>query len=220
MKFRIQGAFAERMLFTSEPHATYFDVVMLPGVSQILNKCGLVKTWDGEPGYAALRGTYVHEAIAMWLRDELDEETLDPNILGYFDAAVSFLNDTGIEPLYVEQTVIGGRDLIFDGPMATDQLYYGGNLDLFGAVNKNYEMVDWKCGQIGGDRYMAQLGAYASALRWTVEQAEKRVRIPGWTLSNVQLKEHGKYKVQSYDESECIALWTKCLDAHIERINE
>lgn len=216
----VQGAFADRIRFQEEPHATLLDGVPVAGVSKILNACGIVETWDSPPGFAAMRGTYIHEAIAYHLRDELDLDTLDDSIRGYFDAAMQFLADTGLEPIYVEQPVVASRDLIFDGT-ASEHLVYGGNLDFFGRYSPSpgtvlTELVDWKSGRIGGERYQAQIGAYWKALRNTALQCGIPIATPQ-RLTLVQLKENGKYKMNSHDVRQSVALWDRCMDAYIEK---
>lgn len=216
----LHGGFADRIVFREDPHATLLDGVPVAGVSHILNRCGIVETWDSPPGFAATRGTYIHEAIAYHLRGELDEETIDNQIRGYFEAALQFLDDSGLVPLYVEQPVVASRDLIFDGTVS-DHLVYGGNLDFFGCYSPTpgtilTELVDWKSGAIHGDRYQAQIGGYWKALRNTALQCGIPIATPE-RLTLVQLKGTGKYKLESHDVKSSVAAWDRCMDAYIEK---
>lgn len=42
---------------------------------------------------AKLKGTYVHRMIELYNRNDLNEETLDPSLIGYLNAYKKFLLD-------------------------------------------------------------------------------------------------------------------------------
>ena len=209
------------MKFVEEPHSTWFNGRRVFGVSEILNKCGLVETWDGQPGFAAWRGTCVHEAVALYLRGELDEDSIDPAIEGHFDAAKAAIEELRMRPAYVEQTVVCSRSNVI----------YGGNLDFFGEVAKKPGLVDWKNGSPGYDRYTAQLGGYFCALEWTLYQAvleqgkefsrdtkaRNIVQNLDVGLYIIVLQQNGRYKLIEKDKKECLSLWSRCFDEFLQK---
>lgn len=77
------------LTFDEKEHSYSVDGRLVPGVTTVLAGVGLIDaSWFSE--YAATRGTYVHEATALYDRGELDEESLDPALTGYLGAYKRF----------------------------------------------------------------------------------------------------------------------------------
>lgn len=77
-------------------------------VTQHLTIAGLVDYSMVKPedlAYATERGKYVHEAIHLYLYDDLDIDSLDEAYKGYVEAAIKFFQQTGVEVLSAEEIV-------------------------------------------------------------------------------------------------------------------
>lgn len=58
---------------------------VVPGVSEIMKAVGLTKDWSGVDTFYRDRGTVVHACISMFLKGTLDESTIDPSAVPYFE---------------------------------------------------------------------------------------------------------------------------------------
>lgn len=97
---------------------------------------------------AARRGTMAHQAIHYYLDGELDESTVQPEILGYVNAAKRFIDESQFTPMRVEC-----RDY-----HRTHR--YAGTFDLDGTLaSGDLATVDWKTGMIMPG-HAIQLAAY------------------------------------------------------------
>jgi hypothetical protein len=134
-------------------HQYTVEGVHYPSVTQVLQSVGLVNLSNIPEDsllHAADRGTKVHKACALLLRDELDWTTLDPALEGYVLAMDSFMRQTKFEVLdgMIEERVYDAR------------LGYCGTVDVVGNFDGGYSTVlDFKTGMMGAVRY--QLAAYA-----------------------------------------------------------
>lgn len=113
----------------------------LISVTQALTEGGLIDTrWFSEE--AALRGTYVHQAILMHVEGDLAEESLDPVLRPFYDAYRSFVAASGF-------VVEACEERLYD-----ETLGYAGTLDLRGhfprpALRSRYvDVIDIKTGHI------------------------------------------------------------------------
>jgi hypothetical protein len=105
----------------------------LLGCTRMLTDAGYIdKTWFTDE--ACIRGSYVHEAVWLDLAGDLDEETLDPRLLGYVGAARAFRLDAKAVILLAEE------------PLADLTLGIGGKPDLVGYCFGKPAIVDWKSG--------------------------------------------------------------------------
>jgi hypothetical protein len=124
--------------FDPDTHTYLLSDRITPSVTQILADCGVVdygyRTSDME--YRLRRGQYVHDAIALWCQGELDEDSVDPAIMGYVDAARNYIIRERWEVLSVEQMVHASIGRIGAYAGRYDLLVQGGPL------------VDWKTGAV------------------------------------------------------------------------
>lgn len=83
-------------------HRYFWNGVQVPGISEILKGVGLIddRFYNDE---AALQGTYIHKATALWDRGTLDEDTLDPAIKPYLEGWKAYRAQSGIRPVEIEQ---------------------------------------------------------------------------------------------------------------------
>lgn len=110
---------------------------------------------------AALRGTRVHEAAALLMRNELEWSSIDVAIAGYVLALDLFMRQTKFEP----------EPASVEKPLYCEEYDYCGTPDVvglytvprsYGPALKSRVLLDWKSGMMPAARY--QLAAYAYAL--------------------------------------------------------
>lgn len=112
----------------------------LISVTQALTEAGLIDArWFNED--AALRGTYVHQAILLDHEGDLEEESLDPVLGPYFKAYRKFRSETGF-------VVEACEERLFD-----ELLGVAGTLDLRGRFGSSPDsrlinIVDIKTGTV------------------------------------------------------------------------
>lgn len=77
-----------------EQHVYHVGLEIWPGVNQILTETGLMRPYLGDPWYGE-RGTAVHLACHLLDRDELDPDSVDPQIAGFMEGYRKFKKETG-----------------------------------------------------------------------------------------------------------------------------
>ena len=116
------------LTFDEEKHQYWLGKKRLPSVSEILRKVGLSKDFEGIDPFYADRGKATHLAIQYFLENRLDESSLDPVIVPYFE---------GFKKYYAEH------------PMGMTQCEVMGsyNGDFAGRIDcvTEHEIIDWKC---------------------------------------------------------------------------
>ena len=135
-----------------------------PSVTQVLEAAGLIDL-EGIPTHilrrAADRGTQVHKAGALLLRNNLEWSSVDEAIGGYVRALDSFLRHTGFraKPEFVETPLYCAQ---YDFCGTPDALGIYSFSRRFGRVLQVMVVLDWKTGMMCAVRL--QLAAYAHAL--------------------------------------------------------
>ena len=89
--------------FDPATHSYYRDGARIPGVTEVLREAGMLTDHSRTDPFYAERGTLVHEAIALDLRGELDEESVDQEIRPYLESA---------RMAYRQIDLTGGRYLV------------------------------------------------------------------------------------------------------------
>jgi len=108
----------------------------VPSVSTIIgNILELDKQYKNMDPFYANRGTAVHRAIELYIVDNLDEESLDDEVIPFFNAYKKFSKLTKFNPLSSEQQVF------------SEELWVAGTLDLIGEIQKKKVLIDIKTGQ-------------------------------------------------------------------------
>jgi len=69
-----------------------------PGVTSIIKDVGLMGYLPDYDDYYLKRGTYVHEATALWDRGLLEENDLAPGLVWFLAAWKKYRGDTGFTP--------------------------------------------------------------------------------------------------------------------------
>ncbi len=188
--------------FDPVKHQYFVDGVKVPSVNEIIDA-----TLEGEQaakkGYgfypeAATRGTYVHELIQLWIADNLDESSLDPELEPYFAA---------FKRCWTEQVMIAHH---VEKRGYAPSFGFCGTRDLIGCAgyepNGKRILCDWKTGQIR-KRVEYQLGGYAML---GIDEGLP----PLDELWAVQLKKDGSYRVKSYEPNAAIQKWAGLLSQY------
>ncbi len=89
--------------------------------------------WKVDPFYLE-RGRLIHLSTEYYDNYQLDEDTVDPQIQGYFDAYRNFRDNTGFVPLFIERKLYH------------PQLWYAGKIDRIGPLNGKQALIDLKSG--------------------------------------------------------------------------
>jgi hypothetical protein len=96
----------KRVEFDPETHT--YEGGTLPSVTEVLRNANLIETAYGQADEYLLRGRAVHLACQLWDEGDLDESSVDPAILGYFEAYKNFKQDLAIEPTWIETPIKNG----------------------------------------------------------------------------------------------------------------
>jgi len=158
-------------LFDPETHTYTLNGRVLPHVTEIVN--GVVpRSWYADEWYLN-RGRQTHKAIALLLRDNLDRDSLDPEIRGYVAAAERACREQNWKQLLVEQ------------PLAHDRLLYAGTLDL---LTTDGTLADWKA--TNEPQTEIQVGGYLELCQ------RNGIKVARCTA--VELHQDGTYKLEHY----------------------
>ena len=154
----------------------------LPSVTQILKACGLSADYTHVPkhllDHAAQRGTALHLAIQLYHEDDLDEDSLHPEVAPGFSSYRKFLVESRHEPLHTEIEVIH--------PM----WHYVGHPDRIGFLNEKRVILDFK--------YMETVKLAPAVLQMTAYKLAWEAMYPDSPLAGgyvLQLKRDGTYRL-------------------------
>ena len=140
------------------------------GVTEIIKEAGLMPIYNGDKYYLD-RGSYVHEAIALYFKGTLDFEALSEGIKGFVESAIEYITLTGYKPSLVETMLY------------SPTFHYCGTVD---AV----PLLDWKNSN-NQKWHSLQIAAYWNLLMENKVAFERPI--------TVHLREDGKLpKVESY----------------------
>lgn len=119
--------------FEEKDHKYFLGDRELPSITKILSKLGLTKSYEGVSPYYAERGVAVHAAIALDLENNLDEDSLDPQIRPFLEAFRAFRGETGFKVEACEKIVY------------SENLGYAGRIDWLGTIGDKTWLIDGKC---------------------------------------------------------------------------
>lgn len=109
------------LTFDAENHKYFWDKKEIPGVTEIIKKIGVTREYAGVDDFYRVRGTHVHKAIDLYLHGKLDEASLDPELIPYFNAFLSFEKKFKPKPIATEVKFVS-RDKKWAGTID----FYGG----------------------------------------------------------------------------------------------
>lgn len=144
--------------FDAATHIYSFAGVKIPSVTQILEGAGLVD-YAGIPketlDYAAKRGTAVHMASVFFDQDDLDPDSVDPQVAKYLAGWKKFREDHSFKIIESERAHLGTLDGMLYG-MTVDRVVELGN--------GNAAILDIKCSTKVHRWTGVQLAGYAIGL--------------------------------------------------------
>lgn len=131
-------------------------------------------------------GVAVHRAIDLELNGTLRVSSVDPICQPYFDAFRRFRDECRFEPILIEYRVTNAE--------LGESLRYGGTLDMWGTVQGNPAIVDWKTSMlVNAPAVGSQLAAYLRALiamRFDASVSDRRFAL--------QLGGDGRYRLRRF----------------------
>jgi len=160
-----------KLEFQEEGHIYKLDGRIIPSATDALS---LVDDRRKDP-YFLLRGKYMHKATELWDRGELDEDTVDPSILGRVEAWKLFRKESGFVPSTIEKFYIH------------PQYLYGFRPDYTGLLNGVMSMIDKKSSP-------HRIDALQGASYWGGLLAQDPP-INCKKIFDIDLKENGKYSL-------------------------
>lgn len=178
------------LTFNAETHEYKLQNVRLPSVTKIIADAGLYGDTSYFTDYSRDRGSFVHQIIEWHLSKELDESTIDPVLMPYFEAWKRFERESS----YVSDSC--------ETRLASATYRFAGTIDHIGHLNGHFCIIDVKSGaptpatgiQLAGyDMLLSAMGARRFALH---------------------LKDDGNYKLIEYKDRNdrnvflsALALW-------------
>ena len=173
----------EGFYFEEDKHEYWLGNRKLPPVTHIVGNV------LGSPNFATEwhlnRGTQTHKCISLYLRQQLDESSIDPRIQNRFNQAKKAIRELGIQPLLVEL------------PMVHKILGFAGTPDLLTAEGI---LIDWKNSSMANSQ--PQGGGYIILLENQGYKVKKYYEI---VLSDK------KYILNEYKPARCKGLFLACL---------
>lgn len=186
--------------FTAAGHIYEQDGVTIPSVTQVLALSGIDDV-SGIPIYrlerAAAIGTAVHEACHYLDEDDLDLESVHPEIVGYVLAYQKFKQETGFAPHAIEQRGIAE----ISGPRFAESrtLRFGYCIDRLGRLKGEAALIDIKTASKKQASWAIQTAAYACA-----------VEHPGPRIA-VHVAKDGSYKLVRHEDLQDFETWRAAL---------
>ncbi|MHB1696554.1 MAG: PD-(D/E)XK nuclease family protein [bacterium] len=139
-----------RLEFNEQEHIYSYGGKVLPSVTTIIKEVLNIQYPDYAI-YHATRGTYVHKAIELYLKNNLDFTTLDKNIKPYLDSFIKFQEKAKIVPVLLEER------------FADENITFAGTVDIVAEIKGKLCLFDIKTGQ-KHDSYKAQMAGYKKLL--------------------------------------------------------
>ncbi|TXH02761.1 MAG: hypothetical protein E6R07_14645 [Nevskiaceae bacterium] len=123
------------LTFDEARHEYRLDGVKLPGVTTVLKPISSAHYAGVDPDVmarAAALGQAVHKVIELDLQQDLDTDSLDPELVPYYRGWRMFLRQSGFQAYLSEKK------------LASVQGRYAGTLDLMGVLNGLPSLIDAK----------------------------------------------------------------------------
>ncbi len=177
--------------FIPETHEYLYEGRSIPSVTQILAAEGFVDTtWYTDHGRD--RGKYAHKATELYDRNDLDEESLDPELVPRLEAWKLFLKESGFKVTEIE------------GPIFNQALQYAGTRDRMGVFpNGKTAVLDLKNGVIEAWCGL-QLCAYIM----------HEPNYYGIERYAVRLKDDGKYSLKQFKDTNDFGIWRAAVSCY------
>jgi hypothetical protein len=155
--------------FDPATHTYRVGGVIFPSVTEVLGPAeAFAGFFDHVPAdaleLARDRGSYVHEAMALLARGDLDWSSLDETWAPYIRSGERFLSDSGI--------VITGSEV----PVFSERLRVAGTIDLLGLWTRREALLDFKASAAVPVTVGPQTAGYTLLYRDLYGSAGKRMR--------------------------------------------
>ena len=186
-------------MLTFDPvlHRYAIDGVVLPSVTQILQACGCydfsmvprdVLEHKREIGKA------LHLAVALDIDNDLVEESVHPEVLGYLRSWRSFRADLGLTDAdfgYIEQ------------PLAHHTYRFAGTPDMTLFMEKAWGVLDLHTAADLHPAWALQTAAYKELVNTNAKKGQSKVQ-RRWAL---RLAENGTYKLDEHQDRSDLAIF-------------
>lgn len=175
--------------FDTDLHEYRFGGINVPGVTSVL--APLIDYSKVDPVLlerARLLGQAVHKTTELYDQDELDVDSLDPQLVPYLDAWIRFRKEVDFQPLGIEQRVYHPT------------YRYAGTLDRTGLVRGNMAVLDIKKMLVLGPVIGVQLAAYQNALNVVRPSVEVPYPVRIADRYALGLQADGAYRLQQYKD--------------------
>jgi hypothetical protein len=162
--------------FDAEKHEYRDCGVRLPSVTQVISAAGLYGNTSFFTDYSRDRGSFVHQIIEWHLSKELDESTIDPVLMPYFEAWKRFERESS----YVSDSC--------ETRLASATYRFAGTIDHIGHLGGHFCIIDVKTGALNPAGAL-QLAGY-----------ELLLKTRGARRFTLQLKDDGNYKLTEHKD--------------------
>lgn len=163
------------MLILNERHEYSLNGERLPGVTSVINH--FFPQWQAGDWYLK-RGEMLHRALHLLAENDLDFDSLSPEISGRVRACERYKRETGCRTI---ETEVGLSHPVFR---------FAGTLDAIEEAGKAYWLTDWKSSL--APQSGPQVGAYSILVRHN----RPRIKLAGARV--VWLRNDGTYRVKTY----------------------
>lgn len=173
-----------RLEFEDESHTYRWDGAVVPSVTQLLKPVGF--DYDSIPRHivqhASERGTAVHAATEFYDDGDLDEDSVDLEILPYVQAWRLFREQSGFQVFRSEVRVYSERH------------GFAGTFDCLGVLNRQLAIVEKKTTAQLHPSTAIQVSAYMRAFNEGKPREEQAKR-----CYSVWLRRDGTYRLDEHD---------------------
>ena len=205
----LQSELDPNLTFDPEKHHYFYQGLRVPNVTSLLKDYGLID-FTGVPEdrleYKSALGSAVHYAAFLFDQGNLDEESLHPDIVPYFQGYKKFREITGFEPRYSELKLYSKK------------WRFAGTLDLQGPFEwKEQEVesiIDIKC---SWELYPSN-GPQIAAYKLAFEEMFRSIKIKARFV--LQLKPNGNYEVDLCKDADDQTTFLSALHLHHWKIRK
>jgi len=178
-------------------HRYRLDGAEVPGVTRVLGSLYDVSTIrNGGLQHKREIGEALHLAIDLDLKGDLELDSLDLEVVGYFDGWLRFRRETGFECLFSEKQV------------ASKKYRYAGTLDLAGRIDGVEAVIDGKTTAALHPAVALQTAAYHNA---ACEMGLVRTTARRYAL---RLRPDGTYVLDQHKDRADFFVFLSCLSLH------
>lgn len=175
----------EGITFDEEHHIYTVNGEVIPSVTTILKKAGLTPDWSNVPDieWYADRGKAIHTATEMWENGTLDDDSLDPRIVGHVEAYKSFRRDF--------PATVTAQEIMLWHPVYK----YAGRIDMVIEGNSHYKLFLKKTGKyklVEVTNIRTHFNVFLSALvevtgnRTEAQREIARINLEQWRKRNIK----------------------------------